>query len=185
MNDAWRPACPAWTWRSVLLLGLLASGAPGQAQTRIELPTAAPGIGAAVDSLRSDLGKLNSYNQSVEEKLRPEKKVSRDPFQTTPELRSRSGRAGFSPASVGGGDLGEEPLWRVQALVLGRSPQAVLVRNTAGKARGAQEAQRQHFVQPGDLFEMPDGRSFQVLRIDRQGVWMRSDGVEEEEMRIQ
>lgn len=175
--------------RMVLLAGLLALTGPAQAQKKIELPAALPGIGAAAEGLRSDLDKLNAYNHSVEEKISPVRKNSRDPFQTTPELRSRSGRSGFAPAAIGGGDLGDQPVWRVQALALGRTPHAVLVRNSAGANRGGKggesEAMRQRFVRLGDSFEMPDGRLFKVLSIDRQGVTMQSEGVEEEEMRLQ
>lgn len=176
--------------RCTATLLVLAMSGSALAQNRIEVPNGMPGIGAAASSLRSDLDKLNAYNQSVEEKIRPERRNARDPFQTTPELRSRSGRAGFAPSAIGPGGYEEGPIWRVQALALsqgGASAYAVLVRGaTASRGKEMEaEAMRQRFVRLGDTFEVSDGRLFKVLKIDRQGVWLRSEGVEEEEMRIQ
>jgi len=164
-----------------------ALAAPLQAQEGAARSSSLPNIGEAVQSLRADLNRLQANGVDGGEAPRVERRNTRDPFQTTPELRSRSGRSGFAPTAIGSGDLGDEPVWRVQALLLGGTPRAVLVRNPA-LGRGTPNepvAFRQRVVREGDPFEMPDGRLFTVNRIDRRGVWMVSDGVEEEQMRIQ
>lgn len=185
-----RPVCPAWmvaSARAALLAAGMGAAMAAQAQDGAARPSPLPGVGAAARSLGADMGRL-----VAPEAPRAERRNARDPFQTTPELRSRGARAGFAPMAIGSGDFGDEPAWRVQALLLGRSPRAVLVPSAAlgkgaarGSARGGTGALHQRVLREGDEFEMPDGRLFMVERIDRLGVLLVSEGAEEEQMRIQ
>lgn len=118
--------------------------------------------------------------------------AERDPFQVTPELRvPKRLRDGTMPALT----AAASDDWLVQGLMLGARPLAVLVRDASapgpgrGTARAAAAATtttkaQRRFVRIGDTLDMPDGRNWRVIAIDREGVLVQGDGAELDTLRI-
>ncbi len=166
--------------KTLLFASLALAHSMAQAQTQSPRPLAA--MAAAQETSRS--AAVNPM-------------VTRDPFQVTPELRKRQGgNSPFSPAVpvpdgfASDGDI--DTAWVVKALMLGPQPLAVLVHrgDTAqrgraaggGKAGAARENPR--YVRLGEMLDMPDGRNFKVMRIDRQGVQLLHEGAENDWLMI-
>jgi hypothetical protein len=170
-------------WFGGALAGLLCGSLSAQQ------PTLVP------EGMRNDMGVVQGYYQQVDERLEGPKARERDPFQATPALRMRRGATPRNVAAVPAPvadpvESGAEPGWRVQALVLASLRQAVLVREQvpSGRRQGGGEDRRAaplpRLVREGDSIELGDGRSYRVMRIDRQGVLLRGEGVEEDVVRI-
>lgn len=169
------------TWWLGGLTGLLCNAAAAQQ------PAVVP------DGMRADMGVVQGYYQQVEGRLDLAKPRERDPFQATSALRSRRGGGNRNATAVPApaaelGESGADSGWRVQALVLAGLRQAALVREQAASRPGAGEDRRStavpRLVREGDSLELGDGRSYRVMQIDRQGVLLRGEGVEEDVVRI-
>lgn len=159
-----------WLWLLLWVVPALAAAQDLQALQR------QPGV---PEAMGQDLQTLSGYYGQVARRAGAPAASERDPFQVTPDLRRRPRDPAGQPlaASVPGDD------WRLQGLLLGAEPLAVLVRGAAADApRGAPPARR--IVRVGESLDMPDGRSWQVIAIDRQGVLVRGDGVELDTLRI-
>lgn len=176
--------------------------APAGAQS-LEEVARQPGVPAAMGR---DLQTLQQYQGQVQRRLggASSAPTERDPFQVTPALRngrSTAASAGRAAATAPVADLAghddDDDAWHVEALSLGPQRLAVLVRS-AGAAGGSRQrgadrpreprqggsGLRQRFVREGDSLDMPDGRSYRVLRIDREGVLVQGHGAETDSLRI-
>lgn len=186
------PALP----RALLACLLAVALAPSAAQTLRELQHE-EGVPAA---MQPGLKTLSGYYEQVQQRTqaapaRVQAAPERDPFQVTPELRARRMRDGALaavPAEATGGDD-----WQVQALALGARAMAVLVRAGAGAARESAAVEgtartparggaslQKRYVRVGDTLDMPDGRSWRVVAIDREGVLVQGSSAEIDMLRI-
>ncbi|MFT3822171.1 MAG: hypothetical protein QM750_31895 [Rubrivivax sp.] len=185
--------------RSCLLaVTLLPATAPAQ---DLDALSRQPGV---PEAMGRDLRALGGYYGQVERRVKAAPAAAeRDPFQVTPELRIRKRlRDGTMPAPASAlsplGSLAGAASddWLVQGLMLGPRPLAVLVKDAAGReqrprgeagagsaARAAAQGQRR-FVRIGDTLDMPDGRNWRVIAIDREGVLVQGDGAELDTLRI-
>lgn len=195
-----RPAHTRAAWLAAGWL-LLQLALPAAAQTLDSLQEQ----GTAPEALQADLKALRGYYGQVQQRTKgaapswtpsPE----RDPFQVTPELRARRARGGIVPAPaaspLGASEAAASDDWQVQALVLGARSLAVLVRDNAADAntrdagraqpqrRSAAQRQLQRYVRVGDTLDMPDGRSWRVIGIDREGVLVQGSSAEIDTLRI-
>lgn len=134
--------------------------------------------------LRRDMQTIEGYYDAVRGRqgatLHTPAQAERDPFQVTPELRSRSERRkaakALAIAAPGFEAGGGEPLpnMRVKALALGARNFAVLsVEEASGKFRDM-------VVRTGELLQFADSGLIRVRRIDRDGVLLQTGPQEQD-----
>ncbi|MEY4413045.1 MAG: hypothetical protein RIQ53_338 [Pseudomonadota bacterium] len=205
-----RPIHPATGLRPLRLTRLLCAALavlPLAAGAQATGPGGTAPVNAIPDlpaSVRPDMNRIQGYYRQVEQNLPGARKAERDPFQTTPELRTRRngsaarwsqgiGAAPAAAATASGDDLPGD--WRVQGLLLGTRPWAVLSRSlrpsmrAGGPGAGAQpggagRGDELRYVSRGDEIELPDGRTYVVRGIDRHGVLLQGTGVEADLLRL-